>query len=213
VSVGLEGTVRETRQNGPEDKDDRKHLEERLPRYPDRPAYMAVRAAFIERFAQLKGLLTEQARQRSSESSEDLSYEPSVIEALDSDCSRLATCLFADSHDPVPLRAARYDARLGPRDWRDPSVIKFLRRHLRRWKQPKGRPPTLLPIALRALDLRLTDRERWSWNVLQRELCQCKDAASDAKHKFRCRENIRREVHNLHGYLGEMGVNLPTPGR
>jgi hypothetical protein len=205
--------VHETKPDGQIAQEDRDSLEARLPRHPERLAYMAVRATFIEKFARLKGLLTEQARQRSSGDWEDVPYEPAMMEALDSECSRLATCLFPDSHDPVPLRAARYDARLGTRDWRDPSVIKFLRRHLRRWKQPKGRPPTLLPIALRAFDLRLTDRKRWTWNAMQGELCRCEDASNDPKHKFRCRENIRREVANLHKYLGQMGVKLPSPGR
>lgn len=203
-----------TKQVSKESVDDRRELDRRLRQYPDRPAYMAVRAAFIERFARLYGLLATAAKRFSGKrASEAAKYQKAVraAEKLDSECSRLAALLFEDPLDPMPIRAARYDLRMGPRDWRDPSVVKFLGRVLRRWEQPRGRPPKLLPTALLALDLRLTDRRRWSWNALPAELCRCGAAAND--HRFECRENIRREINNLRKYLTKMGVKLPSTGK
>ena len=186
------------------------HLEARLPRYSSRPLYMAIRAAFIERFALYYAVATksvsESVKKQFSRHPERLSKDAEEMVRLDEECSKLATMLFPGIRDaPLVLRARHWDEQMGPRDWRDPAIVKFLRRVLRRWRPPRGRPATLQPVGLRALELRLIDRKRWSWNALPEELCTC---GADP-HGFQCRENIRREVLQVREMLRNLGVSVP----
>lgn len=188
---------------------DREHLERRLPRESGRPVYTAIRAAFIDRFARYYALLTEtvakSVENRSSVRPERLSKAAVKIEKLDRECTKLVTLLFPITEGPMAIRARRWDSQLGKRDWKDPEIVKTLRRNLRRWKAGRGQPAILQPIGLRALEMRIVDLKRWSWNAIPRELCRC----GAAQHRFQCRQNIRREVYLLKDVLNSLGVKLP----
>jgi len=166
-----------------------KDLEMCLRRDPSRPAYTAVRAAFIRRFAHYFLLLTEPgsegARSKDSFTEEAVAELVSETKRLDSECSQLAGLLSLGSG---------YQG-----DWRDPQIVKFLRRTLRR--SGRGHPLTARRVALRALDLRLGDTVRWSWRELANQLC-----LSDS-----CRRNLRRNVLWLQRSLRDLRVKLPSP--
>jgi len=189
---------------------ERKYLEARLPREPSRPVYTAIRAAFIGRFARYYALLTKtvskSVENRFSGRPEKLSKDAYEIEKLDRECTKLAALLFPTGKGPLVLRARQWDAQMGKREWRDEEIVKFLRRSLRRWRPARGQPATLQPVGLRALELRIVDQKRWSWNALPKELCRC---GAD-QHSFRCRENIRREVYLLKEVLADLKVRLTT---
>ena len=184
-------------------------LEEHLPSDPARPVYMAIRAAFVERFTKYF-ILTTNAVSKSRRIAfdtrpEELSKDASEIICLDRECTKLAALLFPAGESPLAFRARQWDAQMGNRDWRDPAIVKTLRRHLRRWRQGRGKPGKLQPVGLRALELRLINQKRWSWNALPNELCRC----GAEQHDFRCRENIRREVYLLKEILTSLKVKLP----
>jgi len=189
---------------------ERKILDTWVPTDPERPLYTAIRSAFVEKFAGLYVLLNEttsdSSRKRGSIARENLPDIAADITRLDRESTRLAEMLFPAPSLPSVARAREWAAQMGVRNWRDPSIVKFLRRVLRRWSTARGRPATLQSVGLHALDLRLVDHKRWSWNALARELCNC----DSLEHGFRCRENLRREVLLLKKSLRALGVKLPA---
>jgi len=189
---------------------ERKTLDTWVPSDPERPLYTAIRAAFIEKFAGLYVLLSAttsvSSRKVGSVPHKKLPDVAAEITRLDRESTRLAEMLFPGPSLPSVARAREWAAQIGIRNWRDPSIVKFLRRILKRWRTPRGRPATLQSVGLRALELRLVDRQRWSWNALARELCNC----GSLEHGFRCRENLRREVLLLTKSLRALGVKVPA---
>jgi hypothetical protein len=189
---------------------ERKILDTWVPTDPDRPLYTAIRGAFIERFAGYYVLMLENTsvspHKRHSVPRKKPSEVAAEINRLDRESTRLTEMLFPAVNLPAVGRAREWAAQLGVRNWRDPGIVKFLRRDLRRWGTRRGRPATLQSFGLRALELRLRDRQKWSWNALARELCNC----SSPEHGFRCRENLRREVLLLTKSLRALGVKLPA---
>ena len=176
----------------------------------DRPVYMAIRARFIDRFAQYYVLATNTVSESVGKQAlvhlDMLSKAASEIARLDKECTKLCSFLFPTGESPLVFRARQWESQMGERDFREPDVVKSLRRNLRRWNQGKGRPAILQPVGIRALELRLKDRRHWSWNALPKELCRC----GSEKHGFQCRENIRREVYLLRRALEQLGVKLPA---
>ena len=183
--------------------------EAHLPSDPTRPVYTAIRAAFVERFTKYYILATEtvfKVREKKFDAHpEELSMVASEIVRLEDEYTKLAVLLFPAGESSLAIRARQWDAQMGKGDWFDPAIVKLLRRNLRRWRPGRGRPAKLQPVGLRALELRLIDRKRWSWNALPNELCRC----GAEKHGFKCRENIRREVYLLKETLESLRVKLP----
>jgi len=176
----------------------------------DRPLYTLIRAAFIEKFARYYVLMTESTsvgtRKSHALPMEELAGVAAEIRRLDRNSTQLAEMLFPAANLPAVARAREWAAQMGIPNWREPNIVKFLRRVLRRWGTRRGRPATLQGVGLRALELRISDRQRPSWNALARELCNC----GSAEHDFRCRENLRREVLLLRRSLRALGVKLPA---
>lgn len=190
---------------------EQKDLDARLTQDLSRPVYSAIRTCFISKFAQYHALLKKAtaARMRGSVSPRTLATTESKLDRLDGECIQLAELLFPDADIPLGLRARRWEAMFGSRDWRDPEILKSLRRILRRWKARRGRPATLRSIALRALDLQSSDRKHWTWKTLAEKLCNC--GATD--HGFGCREKLRREALLLRDLLQSLRVERPAPAK
>jgi hypothetical protein len=189
---------------------ERKILSIWLPVENDRPLYTAIRAAFIEKFARFYVLMTDctSAPKRKGDVRARLQMEgvAAEIRQLDKESTQLAEMLFPAVNLPAIGRAREWAAQMGVSNWRDPNIVKFLRRVLKRWGIRRGRPATLQGIGLRALESRIANRPQSSWNALARELCNC----GLAEHDFKCRENLRREVLLLKRSLRALRVKLPT---
>lgn len=107
--------------------------------------------------------------------------------------------------DPGPLtpdRALHVIERMQnancPQDWVD-GIFRTVGRRIGR-----GRPRTLQPIGLKALELHRSDPARWTWKAL-RGLCNC----GRVEHDFLCQKKIQREALLLEGRLKSLGVHLP----
>lgn len=85
-----------------------------------------------------------------------------------------------------------------PRDWVD-GVVRRVGRRIGR-----GRPRTLQPIGLKALELHRSDPARWTWPSL-RSLCNC----GKVEHDFLCQKKVQREALLLEARLKSLGVRLP----
>jgi hypothetical protein len=162
---------------------ERKILEEWIPLGPGRPVYTAIRTTFIERFAQYYKFLTETV---SNSGRKKAPVSPEKLAGLDKECMKLAGLLFSRSN----VWAAR--------DWRKPSIIKFLLRDLARTRG--GRPATKLVFAVQAKEMKLSDPRKWTWKKIAAALCDCgKD------HDIRCQDNLRREVLHLERTMRKFG--------
>jgi hypothetical protein len=144
-----------------------------------RPVYSAIRNAFIEQFSLLYVTLMDKGKPISE------TVPPDLAE-LDKACTKLAGLLFSRSN----IWAVR--------DWRNPPILKFLFRCLKRSKT--GRPLTRLGVAAQAKELKLAEPERWTWSKLVSKFCDC-----GKEHTIRCQGNLRREVLHLEKLLKSCG--------
>ena len=71
-------------------------------------------------------------------------------------------------------------------------------------KKPRKRPVTKRQVAVSALELRLSDTTKWTWNRLAQKFCTC-----GAPHEFRCQDNLRREVRHLQSLLRKYSIAVP----
>jgi hypothetical protein len=165
---------------------ERKILEEWIPLAPSRPVYTAIRTAFIERFAEYYKLLTETV---SNSGRKEPPVSPQKLADLDKECMKLAGLLFSRSN----VWAAR--------DWRKPSIVKFLLRDLARTRG--GRPATKLTFAMQAKEMKLSDPKKWTWPKITAALCDCGKA-----HDIRCQDNLRREVLHLERTMRKLGCTV-----
>jgi hypothetical protein len=166
----------------------RKILDDWIPSDPRRPIYTALRTAFIERFAEYYGLLTETLAKKSRKTGISAG---SRLVLLEKESSQLAGVLFSRSN----LWAMR--------DWKRPAIVKFLVRFLKH--SPGGRPVTKLHIAAQAREMRLADAKKWTWRNITEGLCDC-----GQNHTIRCRDNLRREVLHLEKMMRELGCAIPA---
>jgi hypothetical protein len=67
-----------------------------------------------------------------------------------------------------------------------------------------GAPATQREIAIRALELRLSEQTAWPWSRLATKLCRCPAMS----HGSRCQQNLRREVLHLKRLLAEFNIDV-----
>jgi hypothetical protein len=159
-----------------------------------RPYYMAIRAAFIERFVQWYKI----------DISSDEIEAASEKKRLEQEWTELARLL-----SPYPPTSGRHDWRELPTE---PQIVRVLRHvwRLAADRKPRGRPPSQLRrLAVQALDLQRIDRERWKWRALTKHLCNC----GSMEHSPKCQKNFKREALLLKQSLRTLGVKLPPPLR
>jgi hypothetical protein len=177
----------------------REILDEWIQKDPDRPVYSAIRKCFVEKFARFYIFVMEPAHKAPSKLrssvGQTVQKARSELKQLDRECMTLAGLLFSHSN----LWAAR--------DWRQPSIIKFLLRSIRRGRG--GRPLTRLGIAVQVKELRLADGKCWKWPVLTDKFCDC----GSAEHGIRCQDNLRREVLHLERFLRRCGCAIAESGK
>jgi hypothetical protein len=161
---------------------EREILEVWLQSDPSRPVYTAIRSAFIEKFARYYVLVSKITKGGSG--------SPEKVAQLDIECTQLAGLLFF-----------RPNLWVVERDWRQPPILKFLLRDLRRTRT--GRPPTKQQVALKAKEMRLLDPKRWKWHKITSLLCRC-----GKEHSIRCQDNLRRQVLHLERTLRNVGCKL-----
>jgi hypothetical protein len=165
---------------------EREILEEWIPSDPGRALYTAIRTAFIERFTHYYKLLTETV---SNSGRKKASVSPHKLASLDNECMKLAGLLFSRSN----VWALR--------DWRKPSIVKFLLRDLARTRG--GRPATKLKFAMQAKEMKLSDPKRWTWPKITAALCDC-----GKEHDIHCQDNLRREVFHLEKTMLKLGCTV-----
>ena len=158
---------------------ERKILKELISADRSRRVYTSVRTLFIDKFPQLYLQLQE----------EHPTVGASELTRLDKECMWLAGLLFNKSN----LWAAR--------DWRQPPILKFLWRAIRRARG--GRPATKQQAAMQAKEMKLIDPKRWTWPKITAALCDC-----GREHDIRCQDNLRREVLHFEKALRALGCSF-----
>jgi hypothetical protein len=171
-----------------------------------RPIYTAIRNAFIDRFARYYVCLKTTLKvlpHKESETIVESIFEPapampessvqeiapSKLDEMESSWKPLVSMLF----DRSSLWAVR--------DWKQPEIVKYLRRHLARpWH---GRPATTVKFAIQAKELRLLDPDKWTWSKIVEKLCHCGKAHTDA-----CGDNLRRDILQVETTLRRLGIDF-----
>jgi hypothetical protein len=167
----------------------RQALEEWIPTDPMRPVYTAIRAAFIEKFAEYHGLLGKTVSDRSIGRKGRIGPRLAILEKQS---MKLAALLFT--------RANLWVAR---DSWRKKPIVKFLLRAIRR--SPGGRPVSRLRVAVTAKEMRLAEPKKWTWPKITSQLCDC-----GKEHTIRCQDNLRREVLHLKKMMKSSGCKLTS---
>jgi hypothetical protein len=154
---------------------------------PTRVYYTAIRAAFIEKFAQWYNLPAKALIEREGASLEKKWREliPMVSRSLPA--------------------TSRHEWRTLPRE---PQVVRVLRNIWREGagRKPRGRPLKLRGIAVEALDLQRQDPTIWTWRSITGHLCNCGLEA----HGFTCQENLRREALLVKKFLRARQIRVPS---
>ena len=185
--TSIRDATREVATSQPNALTGREILEAWIPSDPNRRVYTAIRATFIERFAQYYQLLEQTV---SNDARSEPPASPIQLHRLEKESMTLARYLFSSSHVYLV------------RDWTKPSIVKFLLREIKRPR--RGRPTTRLFIAMQAKEMKLTDPKRWTWPKITAELCDCRKP----HHTITCQDNLRREVLYLENILRKLGISV-----
>jgi hypothetical protein len=159
-------------------------LEAWIPSEPEKPYRAAIRTAFIQKFATWYMTSPE-------------------TNQLEKEWTLLACLLF---HRPPGL---------SKHDWRkldtQPPIIRVLRHALRVTADhtPRGRPiGHKRRVAALALDLQISDPERWTWRSLTNHLCNC--GLREHGPLSKCQKDLRRQTVWLKKWLRTQEIEVPV---